>query len=287
VSKGAGRNRYSYFTPALQVAAVNRMRLSADLRTALRERQMQLHYQPVVDVRSGRLLKAEALLRWNHPQRGLLAPLDFIALAESSGLIAEIGDWVFHTAAEQLQRWRAQGHAIGWPGLQICINQSPLQFLREGEAPGAWLRHLQALDLPASAIVLDLTEEVLQAAGSGVVRRLAELRQAGVQIALDDFGSGLASLTQLQQCGIDYLKIDGAFVHRLAPGASELALSEAIVTVAHKLGMRVIAEGVETPAQRTLLLGMGCDEAQGFLFSTPLAIDDFNLRWLAQYSLAT
>ena len=287
VSKGAGRNRYSYFTPALQVAAVNRMRLSADLRTALRERQMQLHYQPVVDVRSGRLLKAEALLRWNHPQRGLLAPLDFIALAESSGLIAEIGDWVFRTAAEQLQCWRAQGHAIGWPGLQICINQSPLQFLREGDAAGAWLRHLQALDLPASAIVLDLTEDLLQAAGSGVVRRLNELRQAGVQIALDDFGSGLASLTQLQQCGIDYLKIDGAFVRRLAPGASELALSEAIVTVAHKLHMRVIAEGVETPAQRALLLGMGCDEAQGFLFSTPLAIDDFNVRWLAQYSLTT
>ena len=287
VSKGAGRNRYSYFTPALQVAAVNRMRLSADLRTALRERQMQLYYQPVLDLRTGRLLKAEALLRWQHPQRGLLAPLDFIALAESSGLIAEIGDWVFRAAVEQLQRWRAQGHAIGWPGLQICINQSPLQLLREGEAPAAWLRQLQALGLPASAIVLDLTEDVLLAAGSGVVRRLHALRQAGVQIALDDFGSGLASLTQLQQCGIDYLKIDGAFVRRLAPGASELALSEAIVTVAHKLGMRVIAEGVETPAQRALLLGMGCDEAQGFLFSAPLAIEDFDALLLAQYSVAT
>ena len=287
VSKGAGRNRYSYFTPALQVAAVNRMRLSADLRTALRERQMQLYYQPVLDLRTGRLLKAEALLRWNHPQRGLLAPADFIALAESSGLMADIGDWVFHAVFEQLRRWRAQGHAIGWPGLQICINQSPLQLLREGVAAGAWLRHLQALDLPASAIVLDLTEDVLQAAGSGVLRRLHALRQAGVQIALDDFGSGLASLTQLQQCGIDYLKIEGAFIRRLAPGASELALSEAIVTVAHKLGMRVIAEGVETPAQRALLLGMGCDEAQGFLFAAPLTSEQFALRWLAQTSLST
>lgn len=210
-----------------------------------------------------------------------------MTLAESSGLTTDIGDWVFHAACEQLQRWRAQGHEVGWPGLQICINQSPLQLLREGEAAGAWLRHLQALDLPANAIVLDLTEDVLQAAGSSVVRRLYELRQAGVQVALDDFGSGLASLTQLQQCGIDYLKIDGAFIRRLAPGASELALSEAMVTVAHKLGMRVIAEGVETPAQRALLLGMGCDEAQGFLFSTPLAIEDFNLHWLTQYSLAT
>ena len=284
VSKGAGRNRYSYFTPALQVAAVNRMRLGADLRTALREQQLRLLYQPIVELPGGRIVKAEALLRWQHPQRGLVAPPDFLALAESSGLIVEIGDWVLQAAAAQLLRWRAAGHAIG-PNLQLCINMSPLELQREADAPGTWLRLLQGLDVPASAIVLDIREDLLLATGHGVAQRLQHLRDGGLQIALDDFGSGHASLTQLQQCGIDYLKIDGAFVRKLAPGASELALCEAIVTVAHKLGMRVIAEGVETAAQRALLREIGCDQAQGYLFAPPLAIEAFDALLRAQRPL--
>ena len=284
VSKGAGRNRYSYFTPALQVAAVNRMRLGADLRTALRERQMQLVYQPIVALRSGRIAKVEALLRWNHPQRGVVSPPDFLALAESSGLIVEIGDWVLRAAAEQLQRWRAAGYPIG-PDLQLCINQSPLEWQREADAPGAWLRQLAALDVPASAIVLDMREDALLGAGGGMAQRLQHLRAAGLQIALDDFGSGHASLTQLQQCGIDYLKIDGAMIGKLAHGASELALCEAIISVAHKLGLQVIAEGVETAAQYALLLETGCDFAQGYLFAPPLAIEAFDALLHAQRPL--
>ncbi|MEG1053560.1 MAG: EAL domain-containing protein, partial [Janthinobacterium sp.] len=276
VSKGAGRNRYSYFTPAMQVAAVNRMRMGADLRTALREQQMQLHYQPIVELGSGKLVKAGALLRWHHPQRGLMCPPDFLALAESSGLIVEIGDWVLRTAAAQLLHWRAQGHAIGLPGLQLCLNQSPLELQREVEAPGTWLRQLAALGVPASAIVLDMREDVLLPAGTSMAPRLQHLREAGLQIALDDFGSGHASLTQLQQCGIDYLKLDGVLVRKLAPGASELVLCEAIVTMAHKLGLQVIAEGVETAAQRGLLLGIGCDFAQGELFAPPLTSEAFD-----------
>ena len=273
VSKGAGRNRYSYFTPALQVAAVNRVRLGADLRTALREQQLRLLYQPIVELRGGRIVKAEALLRWQHPQRGLVAPPDFLALAESSGLIADIGDWVQQVAAAQLLRWRAAGHASG-EDLQLCINMSPLELQREAEAPGTWLRQLAALGVPASAVVLDVREDVLL--GSGMAQRLQHLRAAGVQIALDDFGSGHASLTQLQQCAIDYLKIDGALIRKLAPAATELALCEAIIGVAHKLGLRVIAEGVETEAQRVLLLGIDCDYAQGQLFAPPLAIEAFD-----------
>jgi len=278
VSKGAGRNRYSYFTPAMQVAAVNRMRMGADLRTALREQQMQLHYQPIVELHGCNIVKAEALLRWNHPQRGIVCPPDFLAVAESSGLIVDIGDWVLRTAAVQLLRWRAQGQAIGLPGLQLCLNQSPLELQREAEAPGTWLRQLMALDVPPSAIVLDMREDALlgAGAGSGMAQRLQHLREAGLQIALDDFGSGPASLTQLQQCGIDYLKLDGVLVRKLAPGASELVLCEAIVTMAHRLGLQVIAEGVETEVQRVLLLGIGCDFAQGDLFAPPLAIEAFD-----------
>ncbi|WP_425253078.1 EAL domain-containing protein [Janthinobacterium sp. NFX145] len=285
VSKGAGRNRYSYFTPAMQVAAVNRMRLGADLRTALREQQMQLYYQPIVELHSGKLAKAEALLRWQHPQRGVVCPPDFLALAESSGLIVEIGDWVLHTAAAQLLRWRAQGQAIGLPGLQLCLNQSPLELQREVEAPGTWLRQLMALDVPASAIVLDMREDVLLPNGNSMAPRLQHLREAGLQIALDDFGSGHASLTQLQQCGIDYLKLDGMLVRKLADGSSELVLCEAIVTMAHKLGLQVIAEGVETQAQRALLLEIGCDFAQGELFAPPLSIEAFDALLHAQRPL--
>ncbi|MGK5060179.1 EAL domain-containing protein [Janthinobacterium sp. LB2P49] len=276
VSKGAGRNRYSYFTPAMQVAAVNRMRMGADLRTALREQQMQLYYQPIVELDSGKLVKAEALLRWRHPQRGLVCPPDFLALAESTGLIVEIGDWVLRTAAAQLLHWRAQGQAIGLPGLQLCLNQSPLELQREVEAPGTWLRQLATLGVPASAIVLDMHEDVLLPSGNSMAPRLQHLREAGLQIALDDFGSGHASLTQLQQCGIDYLKLDGVLVRKLAPGASELVLCEAIVTMAHKLGLQVIAEGVETEEQRTRLLEIGCDFAQGDLFAPPLTIEAFD-----------
>ena len=280
VSKGAGRNRYSYFTPAMQVAAVNRMRLGADLRTALREQQMQLYYQPIVELHGCTIVKVEALLRWHHPQRGVVCPPDFLAVAESSGLIVDIGDWVLRTAAAQLLRWRAQGQAIGLPGLQLCLNQSPLELQREVEAPGTWLRQLMALDVPASAIVLDMREDALlgsgASAGNGMAQRLQHLREAGLQIALDNFGSGPASLTQLQQCGIDYLKLDGVLVRKLAPGASELVLCEAIVTMAHRLGLQVIAEGVETEEQCARLLEIGCDFAQGELFAPPLAIEAFD-----------
>ena len=288
VSKGAGRNRYSYFTPALQVAAVNRMRLGADLRTALREQQLLLYYQPIVALQGGRIVKAEALLRWNHPQRGLVCPPDFLALAESSGLIVDIDDWVLRAAAAQLQRWRADGVASG-PDWQLCLNLSPLEWQREAEAPGTWLRQLQALDVPAPAIVLDMREDALLGSGTGggMAQRLQHLRAAGVQIALDDFGSGHASLTQLQQCGIDYLKIDGAMIGKLAPGTSELALCEAIINVAHKLGLQVIAEGVETEAQRALLQDIGCDLAQGYLFAPPLAIEAFDALLRAQQLLHT
>lgn len=289
VSKGAGRNRYSYFTPALQVAAVNRMRLGADLRTALREQQLQLVYQPIVALQGGRIVKAEALLRWQHPQRGLVAPSDFLALAESSGLIVDIGDWVLRAAAAQLLHWRAEGVAIGLPGLQLCLNLSPLELQREAETPGTWLRQLTALGVPASAIVLDMREDALlgpaTSAGSGMAQRLQHLREAGLQVALDDFGSGHASLTQLQQCSIDYLKIDGAMIRKLAPGSSELALCEAIISVAHKLGLQVIAEGVETVAQRALLLAIGCDLAQGYLFAPPLSIEAFDALLHAQRPL--
>jgi diguanylate cyclase (GGDEF)-like protein/PAS domain S-box-containing protein len=271
-AKGAGRNRYSYFTPTLQVAALNRMRLTNDLRGALKGQQFELYFQPIVHLASGAIHKAEALIRWHHPQRGLVSPLEFIPLAESSGLIIDIGEWVFRESARWVQRWRQQHYAE----FQVSLNQSPLEFQREGSAYQSWLQHLQSLALPGQSLVVEITEGLLLDASSAVSERLLQLRDAGIQVALDDFGTGYSSLSYLKKFDIDYLKIDRSFTRNLAPNSSDMALSEAIIVMAHKLGLKVIAEGVETPEQCALLAAAGCDYGQGYLFARPLPADQFD-----------
>jgi len=270
-AKGAGRNRFSYFTPTLQVAALNRMRLTNDLRGALKGRQFELYFQPIVHLASGRVHKAEALIRWNHPQRGLVSPLEFIPLAEASGLIVDIGEWVFREAAGWVQRWRREHD----PDFQVSINQSPLEFQREG-GYDAWLRQLRALVLPGAALVVEITEGLLLDANTTVSNKLLQLRDAGIQVALDDFGTGYSSLSYLKKFDIDYLKIDRSFTRNLAPDSSDMALSEAIIVMAHKLALSVIAEGVETPEQRDLLAAAGCDYGQGYLFAKPMPAEQFD-----------
>ena len=271
-AKGAGRNRYSYFTPTLQVAALNRMRLTNDLRGALKAEQFELYFQPIVHLKSGRIHKAEALIRWNHPQRGVVSPMDFIPLAEASGLIVDIGEWVFRESARWVRRWRHEHH----PEFQVSVNQSPLEFQREDGAYDAWLRHLQALDLPGQSVVVEITEGLLLDANDTVSNKLLQLRDAGIQVALDDFGTGYSSLSYLKKFDIDYLKIDRSFTRNLAPDSSDMALSDAIIVMAHKLGLRVIAEGVETPEQRDLLAAAGCDYGQGYLFARPMPAEQFD-----------
>ncbi|RZT05462.1 PAS domain S-box-containing protein/diguanylate cyclase (GGDEF) domain-containing protein [Duganella sp. CF402] len=271
-AKGAGRNRYSYFTPTLQVAALSRMRLTNDLRGALKGNQFELYFQPIVHLESGAIHKAEALIRWNHPQRGVVSPLEFIPLAESSGLIVEIGEWVFREAARWVQQWRQCCH----PDFQVSLNQSPLEFQREGSSDDSWLQHLQALELPGQSLVVEITEGLLLDASNAVSNRLLQLRDAGIQVALDDFGTGYSSLSYLKKFDIDYLKIDRSFTRNLAPDSSDMALSEAIIVMAHKLELKVIAEGVETPEQRALLAAAGCDYGQGYLFAKPMPAAQFD-----------
>jgi len=277
-AKGAGRNRFSYFTPALQVAALNRMRLTNDLRGALKGGQLRLYFQPIVHLKTGSIHKAEALLRWEHPQRGMVSPLEFIPLAEASGLIVDIGQWVFHEAVRWAQRWRAEVH----PAFQVSVNQSPLEFQREGAGYDSWLRHLQQQSLPGQALVVEITEGLLLDASNAVTDKLLQLRDAGIQVALDDFGTGYSSLSYLKKFDIDYLKIDRSFTRNLAPESSDMALSEAIIVMAHKLELEVIAEGVETPEQRELLAAAGCDYGQGYLFARPMPAADFDLLLKAQ-----
>jgi diguanylate cyclase (GGDEF)-like protein/PAS domain S-box-containing protein len=265
-SKNAGRKRYSYFTPDLQEAALERRAIAAELRQALLENQFEILYQPIVSLHSGAVHKAEALLRWRHPQRGLLAPAQFIPFAESNGLIVEIGDWVFREAARQVRRWQ---DSIA-PSFQVSVNKSPVQFRRDATLYQGWLECMRALDLPPRSIVVEIGESTLLDGADRVIERLRQYHTLGLQVALDHFGTGHASLAHLKRFAIDFVKIDSAFAALVDADGGELALYEAIVAMAHKLGLEVVAEGVETAAQRVLLQNAGCDYAQGYMFGHPM-----------------
>ncbi|HVL76059.1 MAG TPA: EAL domain-containing protein [Noviherbaspirillum sp.] len=273
-AKAQGRNCYSYFTRAMQEAALTRKRLVTDLRRALAEGEFCLHYQPIVDLATGAVHKAEALVRWNHPARGLVSPSEFIAVAEETGIIGEIGDWVFREAVRQACVWRA---GID-PDFQISINVSPAQFLHGGRDSG-WIRRLEEIGLPGAGVVLEITEGLLMDGRPETIATLLHLRGYGIQIALDDFGTGYSSLAYLKKFRIDFIKIDQSFVRNLAPGSDDLALCEAMIVMAHKLGIRLVAEGVETEAQRGLLAANGCDHGQGYLFARPLPAAAFE-EWM-------
>jgi diguanylate cyclase (GGDEF)-like protein len=270
-SKSAGRNRFSYFTHNLQEAALNRMHLINDLRFALSGNQFRLYYQPIVDLDSGVIHKAEALIRWQHPERGLINPAEFVMLTEESGMIIDIGNWVFREAVSQVQRLRATHH----PKFQISVNKSPLQFRNDERYFQDWIPHLQQLGLPGQCIAIEITEGLLLDASSSVKRKLLDLRDAGIQVALDDFGTGYSSLSYLKKFDIDYIKIDRSFVRNLTATSNDMALCEAIIVMAHKLGLKVIAEGIETATQRHLLAAAGCDYGQGYFFSPPLPSQEF------------
>ena len=270
-AKRQGRNRTGYFTPSMQEMAQSRMRLANDLRGALADQQFSLVYQPIVELASGAIHKAEALIRWHHPKRGLVYPMEFIPIGEDTGMIHDISEWVFHEAAWQAAQWReTQGASF-----QVSINVSPSCFHRNSGIHDTWMEHLRNLGLPGQSVAVEITEGLLLDASVAVTRQLLALRDMGIQVALDDFGTGYSSLSYLKKFDIDYLKIDQSFVNNLAPASDDLALCQAIIVMAHKLGLKVIAEGVETEVQRELLTAAGCDYGQGNYFSRPLPAAEF------------
>ncbi|MBT0570034.1 EAL domain-containing protein [Curvibacter sp. CHRR-16] len=278
VAKSKGRNQYCFFTPDMHQEAMRRSRLTQDLRVALQEDQFKLVYQPIVDLRSGVVHKVEALLRWQHPQLGFVSPADFVPLAESTGRIVEIGNWVFEQAADQALRWRSHFQ----PDFQISINCSPVQFYSRFGTTALWLERLGELGLPGQAIVVEITEGMLLDNHDGVHQQLLAWGEAGVQVALDDFGTGYSSLSYLQKFDIDFIKIDQSFVRNLQPGSTQMVLCRAMITMAHALGLQVVAEGVETAEQCRLLMEAGCDYAQGYYFARPM--DDMVLElWLREW----
>ena len=271
VAKAAGRNRFSFFTPALQEAAQWRAQLTRDLRVALAEQQFRVVYQPIVTLTTGAIQKAEALVRWQHPIRGLISPGEFIPVAESSGLIVALGEWVFQQAADQVQAWRDRLH----PDYQISINKSPVQFENPDPHTQAWIEQLRARGLGGDSIVVEITEGLLLSTSQGVTEQLLRMRDDGIAVSLDDFGTGYSSLAYLQKFHIDVIKIDQSFVRQLAPHSTNLALCRAIIAMAHALDIKVVAEGIETEQQRALLAAADCDFGQGYLFSRPLPAAEF------------
>ncbi|MBC7858748.1 MAG: EAL domain-containing protein [Burkholderiaceae bacterium] len=281
-AKSQGRNRYSYFTASMQELAQARMRLTNDLRGALAGQQFRVFYQPIVELASGAVHKAEALIRWQHPSRGLVSPAEFIPIAEDTGMIVPIGDWVFYEVVRQVEKWRA----LYCEQFQISVNKSPVQFRSEGSSHAPWVDHLGRVGLPGQSIVVEITEGLLMEASGIVSDHLLGFRDAGVQVSLDDFGTGYSSLSYLKKFDIDYLKIDQSFVRNLSADSEDMALCEGIIVMAHKLGIKVIAEGVETAAQRDLLAQAGCDYAQGYLYSRPVPAEAFEQLLWSEKALA-
>ncbi|WP_317205356.1 EAL domain-containing protein [Janthinobacterium sp.] len=269
-AKKEGRNTFRFYAAAMNEAAQERMRIEGALRNALEREEFVLHYQPQVDLRSGRIVGAEALLRWRHPELGMVAPDRFIALAEETGLIVPIGAWVMRRACAQNKAWQEAG--LG--PLRIAVNLSARQFGEAGlvDAIGAVLAKTA---LAPADLELELTESVFMTDAGLAVSQLHALKALGVQLSIDDFGTGYSSFSYLRRFPIDVLKIDRTFIHDIASDAGDAAIVAAIIALAHNLKLRVIAEGVETQAQLDYLRLRGCDEMQGYFFSRPLAAEQF------------
>lgn len=268
-AKAAGRDAIRFFTAEMNAQLRDRVQLEAALRTAPERGELHVAYQPQVDGSSGRVIGAEALLRWSHPELGAISPTRFIPLAEEIGLIVPIGEWVLRTACRQALAWQAADRPF-----RIAVNVSARQF-RSPDLPARVAEILEETGLPAAVLELELTESMLMGDAEQAEAMLHRLKQIGVAIALDDFGTGYSSFAYLQRFPIDTLKIDQSFVRSMASGARTEAIVAAIIAMAHNLDMRVIAEGVETPLQQRQLFEFGCDEMQGYLFGRPVGAEDF------------
>jgi len=269
-AKEAGRNNCQFFSQSMNVTAVKRLSLENKLRRALEREEFQLYYQPQIDVRTWSIAGAEALIRWRHPDLGLVMPSDFIPLAEETGLILPIGDWILRTASAQALAWQKAGHAP----LVMAINISGRQF-RERNLARMIEQALGGIGLDPHRLELEITESVLMRSAEETVDTLKMLKAMGTRIAADDFGTGYSSLSYLRRFPIDTLKLDQSFIHEVVSDRGTAAIVAAVIGMAHGLGLEVIAEGVETPEQRTLLFQEGCHIMQGYLFGRPLPAVEF------------
>lgn len=276
-AKSSGRNAYAFFDRALHEQVRTRVDIEQALRGALDRGELSVHYQPIVDLATDELSGFEALMRWNHPQLGTVSPLEFIPIAEDTGLIVESGAWLLEEAAAQLVHWRAE-RAAGLPPLHVSVNISVRQ-LRDSALVGIVRGVLSRTGLPASALWLEITESGVMEDPEGALATLRALRALGVTLCIDDFGTGYASLNYLRSIPARVVKIDRSFVAGVGEGSHNEAIVKAVVAMAHALGQRVVAEGVETVVQRDWLRACGCDLAQGWLYGGPRP-PDAQLAWM-------
>lgn len=275
-AKEKGRNTFSFFTQTMQHKAQSRVRLANDLRVALVDRQLEVYYQPIVSVATGKVVKAEALLRWQHPELGWVSPEEFIPVAEETGAIHEIGAWVFRQAVIMALDWKWLEQKAGKadPTYQISINISPRQFSQD-RFDEILINYLQAMDVDPARVVIEITEGLLLNDHLDVTSKLQNFHNAGIKIALDDFGTGYSAMGYLKKFNIDYLKIDRSFVRDLERDPQDRAIAEAIVAMSRRLGLKTIAEGVETLAQQNALSEFGCEFIQGYLHARPMPAESF------------
>jgi EAL domain-containing protein (putative c-di-GMP-specific phosphodiesterase class I) len=264
-AKEQGRNNYQFYSSELNARALERLDMERDLHRALERNEFHLDYQPLVDAPTGTVVGVEALLRWRHPQRGLVPPDTFIPVAEHAGLIVPIGNWVLKEACRQGEAWCKSGLQ-----LDVSVNVSGLQF-REGGLLASVAHALVATGFDAKRLVLEATETIMLEDQNVTLAILHRLNELGVRVAIDDFGTGYSSLSYLKRFPLDTLKIDASFVRDLDAGNGDHAIVSAIIAMARSLGLRTLAEGVETLQQAELLVELGCRRMQGYLYSEPLA----------------
>ncbi len=269
-AKSAGKNGYSFFDVSMNSNARQQLQLLQDLRQALDQRQFRLHYQPKFDAQACQPIGAEALLRWEHPQQGLLLPDRFIGLAEKTGLIIPIGEWVLDEACRQMRQWLDQGHQ-GW---RMAVNLSAIQFCHAGLVESV-ARALQQNGLPANCLTLEITETTAMHDADASLTVLQRLADMGVDLSIDDFGTGYSSLMYLKRLPANELKIDRGFVRDLEHDSDDAAIVSAIVALGQALGLRIVAEGVETDCQQAFLTRLGCDSLQGYLLGQPVPAEQF------------
>lgn len=274
VSKGAGKNTWQFFTSELAAQQDAIYTLEEELRRAVVGNQMRLFFQPLFQCRSGELSSVEALIRWEHPTRGILTPDAFLALAEETGLIVPLGRWVIRAACRQVRSWRDAGIRMPYCSVNLSLKQFATHTLVE-DVRGA----LDAAELEGSALEVEITESQVMADPEGVQETLAELRAMGVRVAIDDFGTGYSSLSYLKKLSASTLKVDRSFVRGLPDDKDDVAILKAVLALGHSVGMEVVAEGVETQEQLALLTGMGCDRVQGYLLGRPHAAASINERF--------
>jgi predicted signal transduction protein with EAL and GGDEF domain len=269
--KETGRARYQLYATEMLTSVVDRVELGQQLRHAVENQELILHYQPMVDMGTGEIQGVEALIRWAHPTRGLLAPAEFLGVAEQTGAIFAIGEWVLDSACRQVREWNAK---FPKSTLRVSVNLSPTQILQAGIVEVV-SSALARSGLDPSLLVLELTEAVMVQDTDLAATRLGQLKSLGVGLAIDDFGTGYSSLSYLRQLPFDILKIDKGFIDGVTQGETEPALTRAILHLANALNMITVAEGVEEAAQAGVLQDLGCRFAQGYLFARPLPVDQF------------